>query len=484
MSAGHDMQNHIEKYRLNALMLIMLSLAILMIGSGWWMLAHPLVGIAIAFIPLALLLTFQLLFWLVLMFILFSFFRIHEAIPALMPLKLPLLFSLGSLVSISWHLLISRRIRLYWHPSMLWLLLFWFMVIGSIVFASNRDIAVSYFTSIYCKIMIMTLAIIWIVDQKHYLKPICWLIIAAGMLIATITLNNAAQGIGLVEGSRATIGRDIGSTLGDPNDLALVLLFPMSFSLSLFFSPQLNKLMRVIGGLSTLLLTLAIIATQSRGGLLGMLAVYGYFASQLIRSKLVLAFIGLLGALILHAVAGISDRASGGAAEEGIDESAMGRLYAWQAAFNMALDNPGFGVGLENFYYNYFFYSAHWDGLNHAVHSTWFGVLAEIGFVGLFVFIALVISLVRSLMRSTQQLTRGLSHRRCYQRYGYLIGSCKAVLAGLLGTIVSGTFLTQGFVWPIYILAALAIALSRLVQIELQNANKTAPSDAHANKTR
>lgn len=47
----------------------------------------------------------------------------------------------------------------------------------------------------------------------------------------------------------------------------------------------------------------------------------------------------------------------------------MGRLYAWDAAFGMAIDNPMTGVGIDNFYSNYYYYSQHWDGLNHAVHS-------------------------------------------------------------------------------------------------------------------
>ena len=51
-----------------------------------------------------------------------------------------------------------------------------------------------------------------------------------------------------------------------------------------------------------------------------------------------------------------------------------GGFYAWEAAVGMAIDRPLTGVGLDNFYYNYYFYSPHWDGLNHAVHSTWFGV--------------------------------------------------------------------------------------------------------------
>lgn len=213
--------------------------------------------------------------------------------------------------------------------------------------------------------------------------------------------------------------------------------------------------------LTCIILFMSILETQSRGGLLGALSVFAYFAFKHIKSKALVVFLGLVAALILYTVAGISGRASGGAAEAGIDASAMGRLYAWEAAFKMALDNPITGVGLENFYYNYFFYSPHWDGINHAVHSTWFGVLAETGFVGLAVFITLIVSLVKTSLSSISLLTEK-SH------FTLSVGA-NAVLSGLIGTIVSGTFLTQGFTWPIYILAALTIVINRIVQTDCQN---------------
>ncbi len=141
----------------------------------------------------------------------------------------------------------------------------------------------------------------------------------------------------------------------------------------------------------------------------------------------------------------------------------MGRLYAWEAAFKMAVVNPFSGVGLNNFYSNYYYYSPHWDGLNHAVHSTWFGVLAETGFLGLAVFIGMIISLIK-----TSRQTLSILNQRKGLVSPYLTATALAVYAGVIGTVVSGTFLTQGFTWPIYILAALCIAISRITQIRSQ----------------
>ena len=429
----------------------------------WKFVPHPAVAVVLCLLPLGVLFVLNQTFWLVSLFVLFSFFRIHEAIPALYSLKIPLLLSLGALSALVWHSLISKQLKTFWHPSFTWLSIFWFLVFIGILFSSNPGLAIKYFKAIYWKIIIMTFAIAWLVNSALNVQRISILIVLAGGLIACVALSNSINGIGLVEGTRVTIGRNLGSVLGDPNDLSLVLMFPLAFAISLMTTKNLGGV-RILGLIGTILSLSAVIATQSRGGLLGSVAVFGIFGLRIIKSKVLLAVIGTLALLVLAAAAGISDRKSGGAAEEGIDASAMGRLYAWEAAFGMAVDNPVTGVGLNNFYSNYFFYSPHWDGLNHAVHSTWFGVLAETGFVGLFVFVGCIYSLVK-----TSQQTLGLLDSDPSNYSPYLHGTATAVYAGIIGTIVSGTFLTQGFTWPIYILAALCIALNRIVQNSSQN---------------
>ncbi|AUV86272.1 O-antigen ligase family protein [Vibrio campbellii] len=431
------------------------------IAAAWLVVPNPIFIVAICFAPLAILFVLNQTFWLVTLFVIFSFFRIHEAFPVIYNFKIPLLLSLGALGALSFHLLISRQLTVYWHPSLKWLFIFWALVIISIAFASSRDIAITAFKNTYWKIIVMTLAITWLITTPKQLARMSKAIMVAGLLVGLVALYNASNGIDLVEGTRVSIGRSFGSMLGDPNDLALVLLFPLAFTVSQLVEKRSSIWIRGFALLTCLILFLSIIETQSRGGLLGALSVFGYFASKHIRCKTLVLILAVVAAISLYVVAGIDGRASGGAAEAGIDASAMGRLYAWEAAFKMALDNPLTGVGLDNFYYNYFFYSSHWDGINHAVHSTWFGVLAETGFVGLIVFIALIVSLVKTSLRSISLLTK--------QSDITLSVGANAVLSGLIGTIVSGTFLTQGFVWPIYILAALTIVINRIVQTDCQN---------------
>ena len=434
------------------------------IGAAWYLVPHPVVVIVLAFIPLGALLVINRAFCFVLLFVVFSFFRIHEALPVLYPMKIPLLLSVGALSALLWHAFVSKELKIFWHHSFNWLAIFWVLTIIGIVFASNRPIALAEFKGIYWKIIVMTLAIMWLVNTTKDLAKTAMVIIYAGALVSSIAVYNSANGIGLVEGSRVTIGRDFGSMLGDPNDLALVLMFPLAFTISQASTPGIPWFKRVISALVCVLLLAAIIATQSRGGLLGCIALIGIFAWKLVRSKVLLMSGGAFAGVVLYLVAGISDRSSGGAAEEGIDESAMGRIYAWEAAFKMALDNPLTGVGLNNFFSNYFFYSSHWDGLNHAVHSTWFGVLAETGFIGLIIFVGLIVSLIKTSRATLARLKAAGSNVP-----PELNAVAHAVYAGLIGTIVSGTFLTQGFNWPIYILAALTVCVSNVSQTACQN---------------
>lgn len=440
------------------LTIVFVSLISLIIAMVSYLIPHPLVMIILALSPIALVFILKQPFFICLIFILFSFFRLHEAFPMLMPFKIPLLMALGSLAALLWHLVITREIKPFLTQELIWFLVFLGLVTLGLIFSSNRSLAVSAFTGNYIKIAIMVFAIAWLIRTERQFSITGSMIIICGIAVGLVALNNKFNGIGLVEGTRVTIGRDISSILGDPNDLALVLSFPISFAMGVALTKGLNIWSRCLGLMGYFLIAAAIIATQSRGGLLAIVAVSSIFAFYKIRSKFLIVCLGSIGILVLAVFAGISERSSGGASETGVDESAQGRLYAWQAAIRMANSHPFSGVGLDNFTVNYFYYSSHWDGMNHAVHSTWFGVLAETGYVGLGVFLVLVYKVVSSMYRTVNKLKPLYSQGKCS---AVLFCSAQSILAGLAGFIASGTFLTQGFTWPLYILLALSIAVQQ-----------------------
>ncbi|MGB0683907.1 MAG: O-antigen ligase family protein [Magnetovibrionaceae bacterium] len=437
---------------------ILAVIATLVLGVALAKVGHPVVLVALGLAPVAIVMALVKPFWMVLAFVVFSFFRLHEVFPQLYPLRIPQLLALGTLASLVWNLA-SGKLKVYWSRELTAFGVFFIITTVGVFLATNRGDALGSWSGTYVKIAIMVLAIVWLSCSLKAFHLTSRVMIGSGLLVAAVTLQNKALGIGLVEGTRVTIGRDIGSMLGDPNDLSLVLLFPASFALALMLTKGIGRWSRLLGLLAFIAFVAAIVATQSRGGLLGITAVMGVYAWRRVKNKALLISVGLAALSVLFVLAGVSDRASGGAHEEGIDESAMGRIHAWGAAFNMALAHPLTGVGLNNFLSNYWSYSSFWDGKNHAVHSTWFGVMAETGFLGLGCFLTMIGLTIRSACQSVFLLQPDQSGEGAYEPEAYALA--QAVQSGLAGFMVSGTFLTMGFTWPVYIQLALTVAVTR-----------------------
>lgn len=417
---------------------------------------HPIALLPLAVIPLGLMFILKKPFVVCLIFILFSFFRLHEVFPQLDPIKIPLLTALASYFVLGWHIFLTQKVQVYWrHEHTIFARFFGWVVIG-IAFSSYPPVAFGSFTSVYMKIGIMVLAISWLMTEQWHFKLAHVLILCSGLAVGGVTLFNNANGIGMVEETRVTIP---GTSLGDPNDLSLVLSFPMSYAVAFATTKGTGKIRTLLGLVGMVVFVSSIIATQSRGGLLAIIAVFGIFGLRIIKSKLLLISIGSFALLILVAAAGISDRKSGGQGEDGVDESAMGRIHAWEAAFNMALRNPLTGVGLSLFLDNYWDYATHsrGEGTAHVTHSTWFQVMSESGFIGLGLFGFMIFTIFMSVFGSLKRLDR---NKGSPEYDPHMSAISVGTYAGLGGFCVSGTFLSQGFLWPVYIITAISIAIA------------------------
>lgn len=420
--------------------------------GAWRLHPHPLVPVAVAVAPIVLVVALSRPYLICLLFIAFTYFRIHEAYPALQPLQIPMVLAALTMLTVFWNIAIVRSVKPYLSTELALFLVFFVIVTIGVAFAINRPLAFEYWSGTYWKIVAVSTAIAWLARTP---KDFAWttrIILASGLLIAIIAINNKLMGIGLVEGTRVTVAPGI---LGDPNDVALVLLLPLSFAVSATIY-RISKLDTLLAFVATPLILWAILATQSRGGLLGTIAVLAFIAFRYMKSKLLVGALVVAGAVGLFAMSNIADRTSGGAKEiaaAGIDQSANERLIAWRAATNMAIHRPLTGVGIGNFASNYYFYTDAWVGRAMAVHSTWFGILAEGGVIAFAIFVSMVFLSWQSARNSLETLiSLGVQ------------GSAPALALGLqaaiLGFCVSGTFLHQGFTWPIGIYIALISAIA------------------------
>ena len=201
------------------------------------------------------------------------------------------------------------------------------------------------------------------------------------------------------------------------------------------------------------------ISTYSRGGLMSLAALGGmHFWRSPYKLRTAAALL-LAVALILPALpAQYWDRmATITAPAEDRDESQTGRLYFWQVAVAMAYDHPVLGIGHRGYEAAYDEYDRSLGeyGSMRAVHSVWFGVLAESGWPGLLLYIGIVISSWFACVRVRRSAERGVVPKE--------IGAYATALeSGLVAFIVGGTFVSFQYSEMLWHYFGLTIALERV----------------------
>jgi probable O-glycosylation ligase (exosortase A-associated) len=205
--------------------------------------------------------------------------------------------------------------------------------------------------------------------------------------------------------------------------------------------------------------------TYSRGGFLaaGVLGVIAFLRSEKkLRAAVAVLVLGLL-------VWGVMPQAfwdrmgtiTTTETSEGRDESAAGRLHFWGVAVDMARAKPLTGVGLNGFPQSQETYDPNSAfGTGRAAHSIWFGVLADLGYPGLILFVANILMAIWSAWRVVR-LTRAKPEYRDVRIFG------NALLSSLVVYVVAGTFLSHHYNEMAWHLIGLSTALYLITRREL-----------------
>lgn len=189
------------------------------------------------------------------------------------------------------------------------------------------------------------------------------------------------------------------SEISDRNHLALAML--LAIPLMNYLRMQSKHRWMQIGLMGAMVMTvMAVLATYSRGGFIGLLAM-GAFLWWKSKSR-VLALLALLVVAIgLASVAPDRWKERMGTIETAKieDNSFKLRLLSWHAYAKAALDRPLTGAGLyalqSSAYFNYSPGRELIDVANdhpRAAHSIYFQVLGDLGFIGFFIYIALLVT--------------------------------------------------------------------------------------------
>jgi probable O-glycosylation ligase (exosortase A-associated) len=326
--------------------------------------------------------------------------------------------------------------------SMLW------AVVGNRAFLASRTL-IDY--------TLLMATVVMLVDRRTRIDAVsCTL----ALICAFLVITNADL---LGSDIRAGVLR-AGYFMGDGNDFAwgLVCTLPLSLSLATGRRSLVTRI-AAIGVVGCCIL--GIIWSGSRGAALGLASSIAFYVLVISKRRFVsVTVVAVLAALVLaySAPTYIQRLATTGNYQS--DNSARGRLQAWDAAIQMAKDHS-FGVGAGNFssaYGRFYRPSSGQNALTWAserwisAHSIYFLVLGEYGFIGLAMLLYLLWSNFRDNARSRRALLAAGDA-------ALLSPTLPALLnMSLVGFSVCGAFL-GGVNYPhLFLLTALTISASRL----------------------
>jgi O-antigen ligase len=290
----------------------------------------------------------------------------------------------------------------------------------------------------------------------------------ARFLVAALVLGAllaAAYGV-----ANPSFGEDPGrlsGALGNANATAASMVMALVLVGGLFAALRDSPWLRGLAALALPLCFIALLLTASRGGLIalaGALVVTIFVAGRWRKAMIAMIAVVLLGGVFYFAVlapSGARDRVSqpGGG---------TGRVDIWTVGWRIVESHPINGVGAGNFITSTVHYLLQPGIINRddfivdnpkVAHNTYLSVLAELGIVGLVLFLAIVIWV----------LSFALKAARIFDRAGDpgMAALSRAVLVALIGVLVGAFFDTREYSSDLWMLMALAPALLGLARAQL-----------------
>lgn len=257
------------------------------------------------------------------------------------------------------------------------------------------------------------------------------------------------------------------SFLNHPNFLAGYLNLVLPFALACYVL-GLGK-WKKLGGWMVGLGVLALLSTQSLGGLMALvsifvLAIFCFARSRKKRLVLLAAICALVCLVYL-----LGPILNPNHTEEVIGSDAVTRLALWSLAWDEFRHSPVFGVGWGNFSVPYGFDLLFAPGVL-AAHSTYFQLLAETGLVGFVTFFYLV---GQSWRQARCQLRSSVDFLDLALAFGVLGALLSVLVHGLVDFLFEPQFGTL-----FWMLLVLLVASGRLQRVEASGRASSVPTDS------
>ncbi|SYZ73059.1 membrane hypothetical protein [Candidatus Zixiibacteriota bacterium] len=302
------------------------------------------------------------------------------------------------------------------------------------------------------KLAIFFLLIILTIDTRKKLEIFIWAFLLINAKL-TFDINwgfyhgQAVYNQGL---ERATGGN---SAMDNFNGIAITMntMIPFAYYLFFYYREYWQKIL-MLGCL--ILFSWTLIITGSRGGLLGFLGILGIIWLQSKR-KLALGLFFIVFMAAGWTMLGASSKARYETIfDKNLDESSENRVLAWEDGLEMAIIRPVTGVGAGAFAWA----RVERFGRYLNPHNMYIQVLAELGFIGAFIYFMFVIDIFRfnfRLLKSVPSRGSPLALLRPLSRA--IIASCGSLL-------ITGIFAHSAYRYTWYFVAALTVIAMQFVR--------------------
>jgi O-antigen ligase len=295
----------------------------------------------------------------------------------------------------------------------------------------------------YLKVVVMFIVMVNVIRTPRRLDSLIILVFIVSFLLSAGAMNDYRLGRLGLKGDR--IQGVLGGLFSNPNDIALHLVTIIPLGVAMLRSTR-GLVKKVLLFAVTLTMVGGLIATFSRGGFIGLVAITlvlsWKFASRYRAAVLA------LGAIIIVAVLAIAPAAYVNRIATSGDDSATTRFDDLKRSVFLAVRHPLLGVGMGN----YEIYSNH----EKASHNAYTQVASEMGLIALGLYILFLTSALKSLRKIEVSAT-------ARSKFYYLsIG----LQASLIGYMVSSFFASVAYLWYAYYLVGYSVCLARFFAAE------------------
>ena len=209
--------------------------------------------------------------------------------------------------------------------------------------------------------------------------------------------------------------------LHDPNEVAMTLAAAGIAVLIAFGLRKRRGALLVVGGVLLMLVTIWL--TRSRGGLIAAMLVPGVYIFRRFGWRAAIPLMVMAVTVVLF----------GGRSGAGATTSTMDRYEAWSAGLDMFKQSPFFGVGPR------MFTDHHWL----TAHNTYVLTLAELGLLGMFLFVTVLYLSFKTLYVGIKELSK-VPGTAAAQTWGMALMSGLAGIAFQINTL---SFAYHSVIW-------------------------------------